>query len=57
MVILSKPDKNVQLACKNIESVETILATNLNIKTLIRAQQIFIDQEALKVIEDTYSGN
>ena len=57
MVILSKPDKNVQLACKNIESVETILAPNLNIKTLIRAQQIFIDQEALKVIEDTYSGN
>jgi large subunit ribosomal protein L4 len=57
LVILSKPDKNVQLACKNIESVETILATNLNIKTLIRAQQIFIDQEALKVIEDTYSGN
>ena len=57
LVILSKPDTNFRLACKNIENVETILATNLNIKSLIRAQQIFIDQEALKVIEDTYSGN
>jgi large subunit ribosomal protein L4 len=54
LIILSNANNPAQLAVRNLPMVETILATNLNIKALLKAQQIFLDQTALDLIKKVY---
>jgi len=57
LIILSDANNPIQLAVRNIPTVETVLATNLNIKALLRAQQIFLDQTALNLIKEMYGND
>lgn len=55
LVILSKANKEVQLAIKNLPNVETILVSNLNIRALLRSEQIVTEHEALQMIPKIYA--
>jgi large subunit ribosomal protein L4 len=54
LIVLSKANYPIQLAVRNIPTVETVLATSLNIKALLRAQQIFLDETTLNIIKEIY---
>ena len=54
LIILEKPNKTIQLAVRNVPNVETVLASSLNIKALLRAQQIFLDETTLNLIKEIY---
>ena len=54
LIILSNANDPIQLAVRNIATAETVLATSLNIKALLRAQQIFLDETTLKIIKEIY---
>jgi large subunit ribosomal protein L4 len=57
LILLSDPNDKVQLAVRNIPTVETVLATNLNVKALLRAQQIFLDETTLNIIKERYCND
>jgi len=57
LILLSDSNDKVQLAVRNIPTVETVLATNLNVKALLRAQQIFLDETTLNVIKERYCND
>ena len=54
LIVLSNANDPIQLAVRNIPTVETVLATSLNIKALLRAQQIFLDETTLNLIKEKY---
>jgi len=54
LIVLSNTNDPIQLAVRNISTVETVLATSLNIKALLRAQQIFLDETTLNLIKEIY---
>lgn len=54
LIVLSNANDPIQLAVRNIPTVETVLATSLNIKALLRAQQIFLDETTLNLIKEIY---
>jgi len=57
LIVLSNTKDPIQRAVRNISNVETILATNLNVKALLRAQQIFLDEIALNLIKERYCND
>ena len=57
LIVLSTTNDPIQLAVRNLPTVETVLATNLNIKAVLRAQQIFLDQKALNSIKEMYCND
>ena len=57
LVILSDANNPIQLAVRNLPKVETLLVTNLNIKALLNAQQIFLDQTALDLINKVHCND
>ena len=54
LIVLSNANDPIRLAVRNIPTVETILATSLNIKAVLRAQQIFLDETTLNLIKEIY---
>jgi large subunit ribosomal protein L4 len=54
LIILSDANDPIQLAVRNLPMVETLLVTNLNIKALLRAKQIFLDQTTLDLINKVH---
>jgi large subunit ribosomal protein L4 len=54
LIILSNSNDPIKLAVRNIKNVETVLATNLNIKALLKAKQVFLDSKALNLIKEMY---
>ena len=54
LIILSKANDPIQLAVRNIPTVETVLAKSLNIRALLRAQQIILDETTLNLIKEIY---
>jgi len=54
LIILADSNDPIQLAVRNIPTVETVLAKSLNIKALLRAQQIFLDETTLNLIKEIY---
>ena len=57
LVILSDANNPIQLAVRNLPKVETLLVTNLNIKALLNAQQIFLDQTTLDLINKVHCND
>jgi len=57
LIILEKPNKTIQLAVRNVPNVETVLASSLNIKALLRAQQIFLDETTLNLVKEIYCND
>jgi large subunit ribosomal protein L4 len=54
LIILSDANDPIQLAVRNLPLVETLLVTNLNIKALLKAKQIFLDQTTLDLINKVH---
>jgi len=56
LVILSKPNKNLQLSLRNLSNFEYILANQLNVTEFAKANQIILDETAFQMIKETYCG-
>jgi len=54
LIVLSKIDKNLILAARNLPEVKTIEARNLNCLDLISFKYLIIPKEAIKVIKETF---
>ena len=57
MIQCTKPNKTIQLSVRNVSNVETVLASSLNIKALLRAQQIFLDETTLNLVKEIYCND
>jgi len=55
LIILSKPNKMLQLAIKNVPNIELMLVSSLNIRSLLKCEKIMTEQEALKMISKIYT--
>ena len=56
LVILSKPNPNLQLSIRNLKNFEYILADQLNVFELAKASQIIVEELSFQVIKDIYCG-
>jgi large subunit ribosomal protein L4 len=54
LIISSVPNKNLQLAVKNLTSFDYILANQLNVTEIVKAQKIIIDEPSFQIIKETY---
>lgn len=54
LVISSKPNKNLQLSLRNLKNCNYILANQLNVNEIAKANQIIIDELSFQVIKETY---
>ena len=54
LVISSKPNKNLQLSLRNLKNFNYILANQLNVNEIAKANQIIIDELSFQVIKGTY---
>ena len=54
LVISSKPNKNLQLSLRNLKNFNYILANQLNVSEIVKANQIIIDELSFQVIKETY---
>lgn len=54
LVISSKPNKNLQLSLRNLKNFNYILADQLNVNEIAKANQIIIDELSFQVIKETY---
>jgi len=57
LIILAKSNDPIQLAVRNIPNVETVLASSLNIRALLKAQQIFLDETTLNLVKEIYCND
>jgi large subunit ribosomal protein L4 len=57
LVISSTPNVNLYKSIKNLEKFEYILANQLNVTDLAKANQIFIDDLSFDIIKETYCDN
>jgi large subunit ribosomal protein L4 len=56
LIISSEPNKNLKLAIQNLKNCEYLLANQLNIESLIKAEKIIIDEISLQIIQEMYCG-
>ena len=54
LVIVSKKTQSLKLATQNLKNVELILASNLNIVSLLKAKQIILTPLAISYIKEIY---
>src|SRR4030042_2637473 len=54
LVVLSQKDENAVRALKNIPRTKTILANSLNVFDLLSFKYLFLDKQAIKLIEKIY---
>nr|YP_010199025.1 ribosomal protein L4 [Hydropuntia urvillei]UAD88474.1 ribosomal protein L4 [Hydropuntia urvillei] len=50
LIIVSKKSHNLYLSTRNLKNVELLAANHLNIVSLLKTNQILIDQDALNII-------
>lgn len=55
LLILPEPDEKVILSARNLSHVRTILARNLNAFEVLRAGNLILLKDSLKVIEETFA--
>ena len=54
LIILTKQNQKLWLACRNLKNVEVTLATSLNINQLLKANKILLSNISLELINLTY---
>jgi large subunit ribosomal protein L4 len=54
LIILTKPNSMIWLASRNLKNIEVTLATCLNIKQLLKANNIILSNIGLELINTTY---
>nr|YP_009313543.1 Ribosomal protein L4 [Galaxaura rugosa]SCW21797.1 Ribosomal protein L4 [Galaxaura rugosa] len=55
LIIINQLDNNLYLATRNIPNIELILANQLNINSLLKAENILITYDSLLTIEERYN--
>ena len=55
LLIIDKPNKNLNLSLRNLKNTNLLYSNTLNIKDLLVADKIVITTDALKNIQETYS--
>jgi large subunit ribosomal protein L4 len=55
LVIIDKPNKNLNLSLRNFKNTNLLYSNTLNVKDLLIADKIVITTNALKNIQETYS--
>lgn len=56
LIIMAKKNLNIYLATRNLKNIEIISANQLNLLSMIKAQYILIENEAIDIIKKTYNG-
>jgi ribosomal protein L4 len=54
LIILKEPNKNLQLSLRNLNNFEYILANQLNLTEITKANKIILDEKAFAIIKETY---
>jgi len=54
LIILTKPNKNLQLSLRNLNNFEYVLANQLNLTEMTKANKIILDEKAFEIIKETY---
>jgi ribosomal protein L4 len=54
LIILKEPNKNLQLSLRNLNNFEYILANQLNLTEITKANKIILDEKAFEIIKETY---
>jgi len=54
LVISSTPNKNLQLSIRNCKNFEYILANQLNVTELAKANKVILDEMSLQIIKEIY---
>ena len=57
LFVLTKPNKNLWLAARNLKNVELTIANCLNIEQLLKANYIILSNTSLELINSTYGKN
>ena len=57
LVILSKPNKNVWLASRNLKNITLTTANSLNVENLLNTNRILFSNETLELITANYQKN
>ena len=58
LIISSKPNKNLQFSLRNLKNFQYILANQLNVNELTKANRIILDENSFDIIKETYcNGN
>lgn len=55
LVVIADRDENVMRAARNIEGVETAMASNINVYDLLRYDSLVLTKDALNVIEEVFN--
>nr|YP_009732093.1 50S ribosomal protein L4 [Gracilaria edulis]QHS70513.1 50S ribosomal protein L4 [Gracilaria edulis]UAD85634.1 ribosomal protein L4 [Gracilaria edulis] len=55
LIIVSRKSRNLYLATRNLKNIELLAANHLNIVSLLKTNQIVIDEDALNIINDIYN--
>lgn len=55
LFILDKKEENFSKSIQNIRTVKILFAHKLNIEQILVAKNLFISQDSLKIIEETYN--
>lgn len=56
LIIMAKKQKNTYLSTRNLKNVEIIAANQLNPLSIIKAQYLLIEVDAIKIIQNIYNG-
>lgn len=56
LVVSSKSNENLKLSIRNCKNIKYILAYQLNITELAKANKIFLEQMSFNLIKELYSG-
>lgn len=56
LIIMAQKHKNTYLSTRNLANVEIIAANQLNPLSIIKAEYLLIEIDAIKIIQDTYNG-
>jgi large subunit ribosomal protein L4 len=54
LVISSKPNKNLKLSIQNCKNFQYILANQLNVTELAKANKVILDEMSFQIIKETY---
>ena len=57
LLILNKQLPAVELSARNVEKVNLNIVDQINVYDVLRADNIVIEQSAIKYIQEFYSGN
>ena len=55
LVVMKEDDKNVVLSARNIPSVKTTVATNMNVYDIMKGGVVILTKDAVKNIEEVYA--